>query len=135
MCVCSCDVTQEHRLEIDARSGTFQAFETFGQQLLENQHYASDEVQARLGELRDARQQLEEAWVQRRARLDQCLEGQLFNRDCDQAETWMAAREATLRDEVDGGQSSALALQGTWLHSRLHACSSALARLLLTVNC
>ena len=45
------------------------------------------------------------AWVTRRSRLDQCLEGQLFNRDCDQAETWMAAREATLRDETDGGMS------------------------------
>ena len=72
--------------------------------------------------------------MQRRARLDQCLEGQLFNRDCDQAETWMAAREATLRDEVDGGQSSALAKQETWLHGRLHACSSTLASLPLTVN-
>lgn len=41
----------------------------------------------------------------RRAKLDQCLEGQLFNRDCDQAETWMAAREASLRDEADGGES------------------------------
>ena len=29
----------------------------------------------------------------------------MFSRDCDQAETWMAAREATLRDEVDGGES------------------------------
>lgn len=44
------------------------------------------------------------AWIARRAKLDQCLELQLFNRDCEQAETWMAAREATLRDEVDGGQ-------------------------------
>ena len=44
------------------------------------------------------------AWVARRAKLDQCLELQLFNRDCEQAETWMAAREATLRDEVDGGR-------------------------------
>ena len=51
---------QEHRLEIDARSGTFQAFENFGEQLLENNHYASDEVRERLQELADARQQLEQ---------------------------------------------------------------------------
>ena len=27
---------------------------------------------------------------------------QLFKRDCEQAETWMAAREASLADETDG---------------------------------
>merc|ERR1712037_779256 len=39
---------QEHRTEIDARSGTFQAFELFGQQLLQANHYASTEVQERI---------------------------------------------------------------------------------------
>ncbi len=43
------------------------------------------------------------AWIARRAKLDQCLEMQLFNRDCEQAETWMAAREQSLRDDQEGG--------------------------------
>ena len=35
-------------------------------------------------------------------KLDQCLELQLFYRDCEQAEGWMAAREAFLmQDEPD----------------------------------
>ena len=42
------------------------------------------------------------AWIARRAKLDQCLEMQLFNRDCEQAETWMAAREQSLRDDQVG---------------------------------
>lgn len=34
--------------------------------------------------------------------LDQCLELQLFYRDCEQAENWMSAREAFLAaEEVD----------------------------------
>lgn len=34
--------------------------------------------------------------------LDQCLELQLFYRDCEQAENWMSAREAFLQaEEVD----------------------------------
>lgn len=34
--------------------------------------------------------------------LDQCLELQLFYRDCEQAENWMSAREAFLSaEEVD----------------------------------
>lgn len=42
------------------------------------------------------------AWVARRMQLDQCLELQLFLRDCEQAENWMSAREAFLAsEEVD----------------------------------
>lgn len=42
------------------------------------------------------------AWVARRVQLDQCLELQLFYRDCEQAENWMSAREAFLAsEEVD----------------------------------
>lgn len=47
-------------MEIDARGGTFQGFETFGHQLLQNNHYASDEVRDKLKELADAREKLEE---------------------------------------------------------------------------
>jgi len=46
-------------MEIDARSGTFQAFEMFGHQLLQNQHYDSEEVKTKLEELAEARQNLE----------------------------------------------------------------------------
>lgn len=50
------------------------------------------------------------AWIARRAKLDQCLEMQLFNRDCEQAENWMAAREASLEDQTDGAGDSVEAL-------------------------
>ncbi|KAK7505097.1 hypothetical protein BaRGS_00003667 [Batillaria attramentaria] len=94
---------EEHRTEIDARAGTFQAFELLGQQLLQNQHYASEDVQQKLEELAKAREELEQAWIVRRMKLDQCLELQLFYRDCEQAEAWMASREAFLAgDSVDG---------------------------------
>jgi spectrin alpha len=53
---------------------------------------------------------LHRAWIARRYKLDQCLELQLFNRDCEQAETWMAAREASLEDSVDGAGDSVEAL-------------------------
>ncbi|CAH1402347.1 unnamed protein product [Nezara viridula] len=93
---------QEHRTEIDARTGTFQAFELFGQQLLQSGHYASVEIQEKLESMAEARQELEKAWIARRMQLDQCLELQLFYRDCEQAENWMSAREAFLSaEEVD----------------------------------
>uniref|UniRef100_A0A452V8Q2 Spectrin alpha chain, non-erythrocytic 1 n=1 Tax=Ursus maritimus TaxID=29073 RepID=A0A452V8Q2_URSMA len=93
---------QEHRTEIDARAGTFQAFEQFGQQLLAHGHYASPEVKEKLDILDRERAGLEKAWAQRRMMLDQCLELQLFHRDCEQAENWMAAREAFLNTEDKG---------------------------------
>ncbi|GFO16769.1 spectrin alpha chain [Plakobranchus ocellatus] len=96
-------IEEEHRTEMDARAGTFQAFELLGQQLLQNQHFASDDVQQKLEELAKSREELEQAWIARRMKLDQCLELQLFYRDCEQAESWMASREAFLAgDSVDG---------------------------------
>ncbi len=47
-------------MEIDARANTFQTFEVFGHQLLQNNHYASDDVKEKLKELADAREALEE---------------------------------------------------------------------------
>lgn len=69
---------QEHRTEIDARAGTFQAFEQFGQQLLVRGHYATPEIQQKLEALDRERADLEKAWVQRRMMLDQCLELQVL---------------------------------------------------------
>ena len=88
---------QEHGTEIDARSGTFQAFELFGQHLLQADHFAAPEVQEKLEGMSDAREDLEKAWIARRMQLDQCLELQLFYRDCEQAENWMTFRETFLQ--------------------------------------
>ncbi|KAJ8346496.1 hypothetical protein SKAU_G00278970 [Synaphobranchus kaupii] len=93
---------QEHRTEIDARAGTFQAFEQYGQQLLGRGHYASTEIQQQLQALDREREGLEKAWAERRVMLEQCLQLQLFNRDCEQAENWMAAREAFLASDDKG---------------------------------
>ncbi|XP_063373302.1 spectrin alpha chain [Cydia amplana] len=99
---------QEHRTEMDARAGTFQALELFGQQLLQGGHYASVDIQEKLNNMGDARQDLEKAWVARRMKLDQNLELQLFYRDCEQAEGWMGAREAFLApaDQMDQADSA-----------------------------
>ena len=56
----------------------------FGKQLLQNDHYASTEVEEKLESMAAAREDLEKAWIARRMQLDQCLELQLFYRDCEQ---------------------------------------------------
>jgi len=101
---------QEHRTEMDARAGTFQAFDMFGKQLLDSQHYASPEIQEKLESMAEARQELEKQWISRRMQLDQCLELQLFYRDCEQAENWMASREAFLSEDKESGPDNVEAL-------------------------
>ncbi|KAL3280132.1 hypothetical protein HHI36_017636 [Cryptolaemus montrouzieri] len=91
---------QEHRTEIDARAGTFQTLEQFGQQLLNSNHYASPEIQEKLEQLNKAREELEQAWIERRVQLDQNLDANLFYRDCEQAENWMSDRETFLASDV-----------------------------------
>lgn len=96
---------QEYRTEIDSRAATFQAFDQFGNQLLNSHHYAAGDIENRLLGVNEARKGLEDAWVARRNILDQCLELQLFYRDCEQADTWMSAREAFLAQEDPSGDN------------------------------
>lgn len=49
---------------MDARAGTFQALELFGQQLLQGGHYASVDIQEKLNNMGDARQDLEKSVAQ-----------------------------------------------------------------------
>lgn len=90
---------QDYRTEIDARAGTFQAFEQFGDQLIQNRHYATEDIKQRQQDVQDALRKLEDAWVTRRKILDQCLELQLFYRESEQADNWMNAREAFLAQD------------------------------------
>ncbi|XP_055377124.1 spectrin alpha chain isoform X3 [Condylostylus longicornis] len=93
---------QEHRTEIDARASTFAAFEQFGNELLQANHYASNDIKNKIDDLAKAREELEKAWTERRLQLEQNLDLQLYMRDCEQAENWMSAREAFVTaDEVD----------------------------------
>lgn len=49
----------EHRSEIDARSGAFQAFEDFGNDLINAEHFANNDIKQQLQEMEEIRQQLE----------------------------------------------------------------------------
>ena len=51
---------QEYRTEIDARNATFAAFDQFGNQLLNNNHFASDNVREKVEDVHRARQGLEQ---------------------------------------------------------------------------
>merc|ERR1712079_47258 len=79
---------------------------------LQADHFAAPEVQEKLEGMSDAREDLEKAWIARRMQLDQCLELQLFYRDCEQAENWMTSRETFLQadDNVDSKEDNVEAM-------------------------
>ncbi|OQV13288.1 Spectrin alpha chain [Hypsibius exemplaris] len=95
---------QELRNEIDARSPAFQQFELFGRQLIQKKHFASPEIHDALEKTKEARDELNKEWANRQKRLDDCLELQLFNRDCEQLDTWMKNREEFVRSEEEGDE-------------------------------
>jgi len=90
---------QEHRGEIDAREDSFRATAEAGQLLVDNEHFAAPEVAEKLITLSTEKQNLLTIWEERRILYEQCMDLQLFYRDTEQADTWMAKQEAFLSNE------------------------------------
>lgn len=90
--------------EMDARNNAIRQFELNGRNLFDNGHYASPLIQDKLNEVNQARDQLEQLWNEKRDKLDQCLELQLFYRDCQQGESYMDSREAFISESGDTEQ-------------------------------
>ena len=93
---------QEHKGEIDAREDSFVASIAAGRQLLEREHYAAAEIQEKLAALENDKSSLLSLWEDRRILYEQCMDLQLFYRDTEQADTWMAKQEAFLANEDKG---------------------------------
>ncbi|XP_053988880.1 spectrin alpha chain isoform X1 [Hylaeus anthracinus] len=90
---------QEHKGEIDARADSFDATTLAGNKLLEKKHYAAEEVAIKLNSLAEDKQSLLSLWEKRRILYEQCMDLQLFYRDTEQADAWMAKQEAFLANE------------------------------------
>jgi spectrin alpha len=88
------DRHQEVRAEIDVRAPKLQKLEAFGKHFMDSKHYASPLISEKLNELEKAKQELIDAWNARNELLKKNLALALFYRDCEQAENWMANREA-----------------------------------------
>lgn len=93
---------QERSKEIEAHQGAFAMFESFGQSLLDNHHPAKVEIQDKLDNVQLGRQELARAWDNKKDLLDQELEYQNFDRECQLAEAWMINREAMLAAPPEG---------------------------------
>lgn len=72
--------------------------------LLDSGHYASEEVKEKLVILAEEKNSLLTEWEERRVLYEQCMDLQLYYRDAEQADAWMAKQEAFL-DNQDLGDS------------------------------
>jgi spectrin alpha len=84
---------QEHKGEIDAREDSFKLINDSGRLLVEKEHFAGVEVGEKLANLEDEKISLLALWEDRRVLYEQCMDLQLFYRDTEQADTWMAKQE------------------------------------------
>ncbi len=83
--------------EIDAREDSFRSTAEAGQLLLDDQAGYSDDVREKLMTLANEKTALLNLYEERRILYEQCMDLQLFYRDTEQADTWMA------KQEVSGG--------------------------------
>ena len=86
---------QEHRGEIDAREDSFRSTTEAAQTLID-QGIAADEVRDKLTSLNQEKESLLVLWEDRRILYEQCMDLQLFYRDTEQADTWMAKQVCKL---------------------------------------
>lgn len=89
---------QEHKGEMDAREDSIRGNIEAGQ-ILVNENINAPEVKEKLDSLINEKSQLANLWEERRILYEMCMDLQLFYRDTEQADTWMAKHEAFLTND------------------------------------
>ena len=90
---------KEHKGEIDAREDSFQTIVDFGNTLLRKGPQASEGVQVKLASLAAERKKLLEVWQKRQQQFEHSHDLQVFLRDAEQIDSWIAAQESTLASD------------------------------------
>ncbi|XP_029303245.1 spectrin family protein isoform X2 [Cottoperca gobio] len=88
---------QDIKSEIETRANSFTACIDMGTTLINNNHYAADEIQEKLTQLQDDRKRINNNWLYRMDDLQIMLEVLQFERDAYVAESWLAGQEPLVR--------------------------------------
>ncbi|XP_063863705.1 spectrin alpha chain-like isoform X25 [Scylla paramamosain] len=90
--------TEHERIkaEIEAREDEFSRVVESGGNMIEEQHYASAEVEERVNKVLEERSQLHAAWQHKKVYLDQLIDLHFFLRDAKQLDTISSTQEAYL---------------------------------------
>nr|CAD7394337.1 unnamed protein product [Timema cristinae] len=93
--------------EIDGRLEAFKNLKYFGMRLSAN-YSEQEDITPSLARLEELRRTLLAAWEERRSRLDQAHQLQLFKEQADQADSWLASKEAFLHNDDLGDSLSSV---------------------------
>uniref|UniRef100_A0A8C8A744 Spectrin beta chain n=1 Tax=Oryzias sinensis TaxID=183150 RepID=A0A8C8A744_9TELE len=88
---------QDIKSEIDTRADSFTAGIDMGNALLNKSHYAADEIQEKLAQLQERRDEINKKWQDKMNHLQIVLEVLQFGRDASVAESWLAGQEPLVR--------------------------------------
>uniref|UniRef100_A0A673N8C0 Spectrin beta chain n=1 Tax=Sinocyclocheilus rhinocerous TaxID=307959 RepID=A0A673N8C0_9TELE len=88
---------QDIKSEIETRADSFTACSEMGRTLINNNHYASDEIQEKLDQLQAKRTEINQKWQEKMDHLQIVLEVLQFSRDASMAESWLAGQEPLVR--------------------------------------
>ncbi|XP_063958759.1 spectrin beta chain, non-erythrocytic 5-like isoform X1 [Lytechinus pictus] len=99
-----CELHKERKAEIDGRNAKFESLHETGSSLVDEGHYAAADIKQCLEELTASKAQVETGWEQRKTLLAQCLDLQVFKEYMEQADSWLATKEAFITQE-DAGDS------------------------------
>ncbi|XP_070576983.1 spectrin beta chain, non-erythrocytic 5-like isoform X4 [Ptychodera flava] len=100
------ELHKERKVEIDSRDTSFKAVTEFGENLINSDHYAAEDIKQTLQNLALARQNLYDTWEEQKVLLAQCYDLMVFNEYVEQAEAWLGTKEAFLHND-DVGDSLA----------------------------
>ncbi|XP_067113725.1 spectrin family protein [Osmerus mordax] len=88
---------QDIKSEIETRADSFTACYEMGNTLINNNHYAADEIREKLDQLQGRRAETNKKWQDKMDHLQIVLEVLQFGRDASVAESWLAGQEPLVR--------------------------------------
>ncbi|XP_018592817.2 spectrin beta chain, non-erythrocytic 1-like isoform X3 [Scleropages formosus] len=88
---------QDIKSEMEARADSFATCHDMGTALINNKHYAADEIQEKLDQLKTKREEINNKWQEKMDHLQILLEVLQFGRDASVAEAWLAGQEPLVR--------------------------------------
>ncbi|XP_066903176.1 spectrin beta chain, erythrocytic isoform X2 [Halyomorpha halys] len=95
---------QRFLAEIEAREESFRNVMELGEEMIQTEHYASQEIQEKFNQLLEERKKLHTVWQHKNVHLDQLIDLHLFLRDAKQIDTICNSQEAALSN-TDFGDS------------------------------
>ncbi|XP_033104188.1 spectrin beta chain-like [Anneissia japonica] len=101
-----CEVHKEKKIEIDDRQVSIQRLCDLGNELIFSSSDGNDDIQQKLAMLADKHQRLYSQWEEKKHLLGNSYDLQVFNEYINQADSWLASKEALLNNEDLGDSLS-----------------------------